>query len=252
MRTLLACLFAILLAAPTSAAPADPAQRDAALAVFQAWNKAIAAGKLADATPLRTAATRARIAEDTKTRAQRDRIMAMLKSMLPDTVEVLHATQTRDGQKLSLITLVTVTVPPGRAQPGAPPPGTKLQSELTLDFQREGNAWKFDTQTWGMDPAKLKPCTTQWSGMDAFEARENLSMGGVIRRVDFASDHTRIVIRLLDEEACIFLPARARLAELGFKVDRLVPWTLIEIDAWPHREDKQAAWGDGLGIAEED
>jgi hypothetical protein len=252
MRTLLAFMFALLLASAAIAAPVDPAQRDAALAVFQAWNKAIAADKLNDATALRTAAVRARIAADTKTQAQRHRIMAMLKSMLPDTVEVLHATQSKDGSRLTLITLITATVPPGPRQQGAPAPGTKLQSELTLDFQREGGRWKFDTQTWGMDPSKLKPCTTTWTGMDAFEERGNLSMGGQIRRVDFAPDHTKVVIRLLDEEACIFLPARARLAELGFKVDRLVPWTLIEIDAWPHRDDKQAAWGDGLGIAEDD
>lgn len=252
MRTLLACMFAILLASAAAAAPVDSAQRDAALAVFQAWNQAIAAGKLNEATALRTAAMRASIAEDTKTQAQRQRIMAMLKSMLPDTVEVLHATQSKDGAKLTLVTLITATVPPGPRREGAPAPGTKLQSELTLDFLREGGRWKFDTQHWGMDPSKLKPCTTTWTGMAAFEERENLSMGGQIRRVDFAPDHTRVVIRLLDEEACIFLPARARLAELGFKVDRLVPWTLIEIDAWPHRNDKQAAWGDTLGIADDD
>ena len=38
------------------AAPADPAQRDAVLAVYQAWNNAVVAGKLDEAVALRTVA----------------------------------------------------------------------------------------------------------------------------------------------------------------------------------------------------
>jgi hypothetical protein len=42
-------------------------------------------------------------------------------------------------------------------------------------------------------------------------------MGGQIRRVKFEADHTMVAVRMFDEEACIFLPSRARLKELGFR-----------------------------------
>lgn len=254
MRALLAGWMGLCLgAAAAFAAPADPAQREAAMAVFAAWNKAVAAGKLDDAFALRTAAMRARIREEMKTPARRKQVADMLKAMVPDTVEVQHAALSRDGSKLTLHTVVGSTVPAtAPRRPGMPSPGTRLQAELTLDFLREGGVWKFDNQTWGMDPSKMKPCGTAWPGMEGFEERDNLQMGGQIRRVAFAADHTLVVIRMLDEENCIFLPSRARLGELGFKADLLEPYAVIEIEAWPHRTDKQAAWAASLRLVEVD
>ncbi len=88
--------------------------------------------------------------------------------------------------------------------------------------------------------------------MDAFEERGNLSMGGQIRRVDCAADHTKVVIRMFDEENCIFLPSRARLTELGFNPDWIEPWAIIEIEAWPHLADKQAFWAARVTIRDEE
>lgn len=258
MRAMLAgaivlAMAAISLAQPRTAqaAAADPAQRDAALAVYQAFNKAVLAGKLNDALALRTTAMRARIAADAKTRAQQRQVLEMLRSVIPETLEVVHAAQSRDGSRMTLHTVFGTTVPPGPQRQGMPKPGTKLQAELTLEFLREGGAWKYDNQTFGMDPAQVKPCTsTGFPGMAAFEERENLTIGGQIRRVIFGPDHTLVVIRMLDEENCIYLPTKARLDELGFKTDLLAPWSIIEIGAWPHRTDKQSVWADTLGIAE--
>ncbi len=164
MRALLAGVMVLAMVATwltrAEAAPVEPAQRDAVLAVYQAWNKAIAAGKLNDAMALRSADRRARMAPDIKTAAQQRQVLELLKSMLPNTVEVLHATQSKDGSKITLITVIGATVPPGPKRAGMPAPGTKLQAELTLDFLRERGVWKFDNQTWGMDPSKVKPCTT--------------------------------------------------------------------------------------------
>jgi len=251
MRALYTGVLMACWAAMAAAAPVDPAQRDAALAVYASWNKAIAAGKLNDALAFRTAGLRTRIAPDIKTAAQRKNVTEMLKSMVPGAIEVLHVSQAKDG-KLTLHTVVGMVVPPGPRRQGMPPPGTKLQAELSLDFLREGGVWKFDNQTWGMDPSKVKPCTASFGGMDAFEERDNLSMGGQIRRVSFAADHTLVVIRMFDEENCVFLPSRARLGELGFNADTLEPYAIIELGAWPHRSDKQAVWAETLKVVEAD
>ncbi len=254
MRIFLACLLGLLLSMPAGrAAPPDPAQRDAALAVFHAWNKAIAAGRLDEAVALRSAAMRAQIAPDIATAAQRTQVLEFLKAMLPDTVDVERATQSKDGKKLTLHTVVGATVPKGAASPGAPPAGTRTRAELTLQFVREGGKWMFDNQTFGMDPDKIKPCAnTAFEGMDAFEMRDNLTMGGQIRRIEFAADHTMLVIRMLDEENCIFLPSRARLTELGFDPDWLRNWAIVELAAWPHRADKQRFWAANLKVQDEE
>jgi len=255
MRNWVAAILGLvfLLAGPALAAPADPAQRDAALAVYQAFNKAVAAGKLNDALALRTTAMRARMATDAKTQAQQKQLLSLLRSMIPETLEVVHAAQSRDGSRMTLHTVFGATVPPGPQRQGMPKPGTKQQAELSLEFLREGGTWKFDNQRWGMDPDKVKPCTsTGFPGMAAFEERENLTMGGQIRRVNFGPDHTLVVIRMFEEENCIYLPTRARLTEMGFGTDLLAPWSIIEINAWPHRTDKQSVWADTLGLAAAD
>ena len=254
MRALLAGVMALAIwTAAAIAAPVEPAQRDAMLAVYTAFNKAVAAGKLDDALALRSADRRARIQADAKTAAQRKNVLELLKSMIPNEIEVQRAVQSKDGAKITLNTLITMIVPANAPRrPGVPASGTKLQAELALDFLREKGVWKFDNQTWGMDPSKVKPCTTAWKGMDAFEERDNLSMGGQIRRVDFAADHTKVVIRMFDEENCLFLPSRAKLTERGFNPDWIEPWAIIEIEAWPHRDDKQAAWAARVTIRDEE
>lgn len=238
---------------PIVAAPVDPALQAEMMAIYDQWNKAVAAGTLNDGLKLRSTAQRAMFAKEMKTQAAQREMLAMLRAMAPETVEVQHAERNKDGTKITIETIIGKTMPKGVKQAGAPPAGTRLRNEMTLIFRREAGAWKFDGQQWGMDPARVKPCaSTGFPGMAAFEERENLSIGGQIRRVNFGPDHTLVVIRMFDEENCIYLPPKARLAELGFNADLLVPWSIIEIGAWPHRTDKQSVWAETLGIVDPD
>lgn len=249
-----AMLLATALLSPTAnAAAPDPSIQAAAMAVYEQWNKAVAAGKLKEAMALRSAKVRAQLAAEAKTPAGEKQLREMLRQMAPETVEVVHAALNRDGSKLEIHTIVGKTMPKGIKAPGAPPAGTKLRNELTLAFVREGGAWKFDTQTWGMDPSKIKPCaSTAFDGIAAFDDGSEMSMGGQIRRVAFNADHTLVVIRMFYEENCIFLPARTKLVELGMNPDVLEPWAIIEITAWPHQTDKQRVWAEALKVLEED
>lgn len=249
----IAAVCITFLSAPALAAPADPALQKEALAIFEKWNKAVNAGRLQDGLPLRTAKFRAEVAAESKTAAKRREMMDMLRAMTPETVEVTRATLSGDGQTLTLYTIIGKSMPKGVTAPGAPPAGTKLRNELTLEFVREGGAWKFGTQHWGMDPDKIKPCASvAFEGIDSFDSDRDMQMGGQIRRVAFEADHTMVVIRMFDEEACIFMPSKAKLSELGLNTDLLQAWALIEIDAWPHRTDKQRVWAEGLKVTLED
>src|SRR6185312_2620240 len=141
------------------------------------------------------------------------------------------------------------TVPADQKIPGGPPPGTTMRSGLTLTFVKQGGAWKFDDQTFGMDPAKITPCKNDRNEpADAYDQNRTVSMGGPIARVDFQPDHTLIVVRVMDEENCAFLAARDELQKHGLDPANLVPYAIVEIEGSPHRSDKQKVLVDSLTV----
>ena len=232
-----------------AATPVDPAVQAEVMAIYDKWNKAVAAGNLADGLKLHSAARRAVFANEMKTKAAQQEMVAMMRALAPETVEVQHAELNKDGTKVTVETIIGRTMPKGVTHAGAPPAGSKLRNELTLTFLREAGAWKLDGERRGMDPGKVKPCaSTAFEGLDSFVEESNTSMGGMIRSVAFNADHTMVVIRMFDQENCIFMPTRAKLTELGLNTDLLVPRAIIEIQAWPHRADKQRVWAEGLKV----
>ncbi len=108
MRTAIAWFFVVSWSLLTSvaAAPLDPALQQELLALYDRYNKAIAAGKLADATALRTTPARVEIDKELKKgkKAQAE-FIEMSKQMVPDSIEVLHATISRDGTQATILTL---------------------------------------------------------------------------------------------------------------------------------------------------
>ena len=144
------------------------------------------------------------------------------------------------------------TVPPGTKIPGGPPPGTVMRSELTLDFVKEKGGWKYDNQTFGMDPDHILACTSEsFEPIEAYDEDKNTSLGGPIVRVAFNADHTLVVVRVLDEETCAFMPDRATLEKAGLNSSMLVPYAIVEIDGLPHRTNKQKVWVDHVRVTAE-
>ena len=237
------------------AKPMDPALQQQLLGVYDAYNKDLLAGKVADAMKLRSAETRASAAKEMPTAAARQRFLAMAKTMVPDTVQALHASINAAGDKASIITLGSKTIPKGvKMPPGAPPPGTVMHSELTLSYVKEGDGWKLDDQLFGPDPADIKQCKNdKYDGESAFDDNKTTSMGGPIVRVDFAVDHTLIVIRVVDEENCVFLrDDKDGLLKHGLDPAKLVPYAVVEIEGSPHKTDKQKVLADSLTVKDED
>jgi hypothetical protein len=116
-------VLALLLAAPRShAKPLDPALQQQLLALYDDYNKAIAAGKLTEALAFRSAETRARAQKEMKTAKDRQEFLVMAKATIPDTMEVRHATINAAGDKAELLTVVSKTFPPGRQVPNGAAP----------------------------------------------------------------------------------------------------------------------------------
>jgi hypothetical protein len=248
--------MALLLAAasPAWATPLDPSLQQQLLGIYDSYNKDLMAGKVADAMKLRSAETRASAAKVMPTAAQQ-RFLAMAKTMVPDAVQPLHASINSAGDKASIITVGSKTVPKiVKLPPGAPPPGSVMHSEITLTYVKESDGWKLDDQMFGPDPADIKRCKDdKYEGEAAYDTNHSTTMGGPIVRVDFAPDHTLIVIRVVDEENCVFLrDNKDALLKRGLDLAKLVPYAIVEIEGSQHKRDKQKVLADSLNVHDDE
>lgn len=248
---LAAMLLCVAMAA--SAAPLEPALQQELLRPYDRYNKDITAGKLSDALALRTAEVQMRAKKEMKWAKQQRDMLEMAKAMMPDSLQVQHATINRAGDKAQIITIAAKTMPKGRQIPGGPAPGSIVHSGLTLEFAKQGETWKFDNQTFGPGPGQITACKDYSNEPEAaYDVDKNVSMGGPIIRVDFRPDHTLIVVRVVDEENCVFLPNREELTKHGLKTELLVPYAIVEIEGSPHRTDRQKVLVEKIDVQAEE
>ena len=256
MRRWLIPLALLVAIAPAALAGSlDAALQQQLLAIDAGYNKALLAGKLPDALKLRSAHTRAEAQKEMRTAAARQRFLEMARTMVPDTLQVAHASINAAGNKASIITVAAKTIPKSaKIPPGGPAPGSTLHSELTLSFVKESDGWKLDGQIFGPDPASITACKDdKYEPETAYDTDKTVSMGGPIVRVDFQPDHTMVVIRVVDEEDCAFLRAnKEELLKHGLSPDKLVPYAIVEIEGSPHKTDKQKVLVDKLNVQPED
>lgn len=231
---------------PAVAAPLDPALQTQLLGLYGSYNQAIVAGKLDQAMALRDSDTRQAIQKALAGAGKRGELLADLRQVIPDSVEVRHAALSKDGATATILVLA-------HKKPAAgAPTGTPSQGEVTLTFVKEAGGWKFGEQMFGMDPSQIKACKNQaFEPIEAYDQNVSNSLGGPIVRVAFEADHTLLIIRVLDEEDCVFLPSREELQKSGFDTGLLVPYAIVEVDGFPHKSDKQKTWADHIKMSEE-
>jgi hypothetical protein len=253
-RGMLAMGFAALLfAGAAQAKPLEPPLQKQLLDLVERYNKAIFAGKVDDAMVARSEETRTMMRQELADPKKRREFLEFAKLTIPDKFEIVHTNLTEDGSRASIVAIATKKIPED-AKVGAedPKPGSTVRNEMTYEFLLEEGAWKYDNQTLGIDPAEIAPCqNVAFEPLSAYDDRETTSIGGPIRRVDFKSDHTLVVVRIVDEENCAFLPDRAKLEQMGFDPARLVPYAVVNIAAFPHKTDKQKFWVDELDVQPE-
>jgi hypothetical protein len=254
MRIRLAILSLLLCMVGAQAAPPDPALQQDLLGLYDRYGKLIQAGKIADAAQMRTAKPRAELlALGKNPKREQAKMMEMARLMTPDEVTPEHANRAADGKTVTIVTLASKTWPAGLKFPDAPKPGTVTHGEVTLQFEKEGQAWKLADQMFGPDPGAISACHDEPTETDAaYNTNSNSDVGGQIRRVEFKPDHTLVVIRIVDEENCLILPPRDWLVQHDGHPDKLVPWALIEVDGVPHRSDKQRYWADKWTVTDEE
>ena len=105
----------------------------------------------------------------------------------------------------------------------------------------------------GMDPSKITACKDDRNEpMEAYDPDKEVSLGGPIVRVDFQPDYTLVVVRVMDEENCAFLPNREEIARHGLDPAKLVPYAIVDMTASPHRTNKQKVLIERIKVIDED
>jgi hypothetical protein len=226
----LVVVASLAVSGPALAAPLSPALQAELLALYQRYGEAMAAGRLEAGLALRDTKSRAEAARETRTAAGRRDYLEEASATRPDALEVVHGQVAKTGEVASLITLVTKRT--------AEAPGGVMRAGLTLRFVRERGGWRLADQTFGPDPKAASACPDERNeAAAAYDADRQVSVGGPIARVVFNADHTLVVVRVVDEPACLFLPPRAGLAAIGVAADTLAPYAQIAAHARPHRGD---------------
>lgn len=247
-------VLAAWLSGPVRAAPMPPDLQTQLLALYYRWAGLLSDGKLTDAAAISGPDLRGQIADTAKNKEDAANLAAMAKAMTPDTVEPKHAVVSKDGKQAIIIGLATSKIPlNAKLPPDGPKPGSIVQGELTLKFEREGTDWKFVEQDFGPGPADIKACHDDATEkLSSYDRSQSQNAGGPIARVEFKPDHTLVVFRIVDEENCAILPPKEQLAKNGFDASSLVPYAIIEIDGYPSKTDKQRVWADKYHIVQDD
>jgi hypothetical protein len=224
------------------ARPLGGAEQQQLLALYNRYNAAISAGRLDAALAMRAAPVRTAIEQQLKTPKDRQDYLDGAREMVPNRLELRHASINDAGDKAVLIALADKTLPSGPAQ-----------SELDMGFLKEAGAWKLGDLVQGPGPAEIQRCRDQsYQPISAYDTSKGVSVVGRIERVDFLPDHTLVVVLSGNTETCAFLPNRAALQQHGMNPSILEPYRIANISGVAGRNDPQKVMVNNITVHAEE
>jgi len=230
-----------LTAGPAWGRPMDGALQQQLMAVYHRYNQAIAAGRLDAALAMRSSAVRAALDQRLKTPKDRDDYLAGARQLVPDKLELRHASVDDTSEKALLIAWANKVTPSG-----------PVQNELDIGFVREDGVWKLGDLVLGPGPADIKHCNPAYDPVSAYDMSRPVSLAGRIERVDFAPDHTLVVLAVGGTETCAFLPNRVALQQHGLDPAILLPFRVAEITGVVERSDPQKVMVNNITVHAEE
>ena len=238
-------LVVLMLLAPGWAAQARPmegALQQQLLALYNNYNAALAAGRLETALALRSTAVRTTLATQLKTAKDQQDYLAGAKEMVPDRLELRHASVSDAGDKALLIVLADKRLAAGA-----------VQNELDMGFVKEGGVWKLGDLVQGPGPADITHCRdSSVQPVSAFDTSKPVSLTGRIERVDFLPDHTLLMLLTGNTETCAFLPSRAALQQHGLDPAILQPYRYAAITGAAERTNPQKVMVNNITVHAEE
>jgi len=241
MRRVLLLLVMLCLAIPAQARPMDPATQRQLLALFTSYNRAIEAGNIDQAMALRTDDVRTAAMPHLQSPNDRAAFLGDAREMVPDQMQVRHASINDAGDKALMIVLASKAVS-----------GQQAQDEFDLAFARQGGEWKLGGLGSAPGPADIKHCPDQSAQpANAFSGGETVSLAGRIERVLFRPDHTLVLLTTGDTEVCAFLPDSATLRQHGMDPTIIQPWRVAAISGVAAKGDPQKVLVNNIEVHEQ-
>jgi hypothetical protein len=242
----LATLAAVVLMAPFAVGPAWGRPMDGALqqqlqTLYSRYNQDITAGHLDAALALRSTAARAVLEQHLKTPKDRQDYLADAREMVPERLELRHASVDDASEKALLIAWADKATASGQ-----------VRSELDIGFVREDGTWKLGDLAMGPGPADIKHCNPGYEPVGAYDTSHGVSLAGRIERVDQQPDHTLVVVLAGNTETCAFLPNSAALQQHGLDPAILQPYRVAEITGVAHRGDPQKVMVNNITVHAEE
>jgi hypothetical protein len=211
MRFIFTGLIATVLATASfgqSAASPTPTA-DSLRKTFDACNDAIKAKNFQGVLSQMSSATRKQIAAMIPP-AQHTPFFLNAMLRVPISYEVESVAPGKDGKSASLMLLAMLPpIPPDMQESEkSEAAGQPRKRELTVVFAREAGLWKISAVNTGIDPdQRPRPKDLKMGQRADYNAESNTDMGGVIQRIEKQDAGTVYVIRILDEEDAVFVPA---------------------------------------------
>lgn len=198
--------------------------------IFEAYNVAAKAGDVEKMLALRTADSQKEIREQIGKKEDRQYFLLLGRAQIPESYQVEHVSWGKGGQKATLYIL-------GQFAAMAEVQRPRMRMEESISFKKE-NGWKIELTRPLGDPDKIKrpkdlTRDTQNANMNATG-----NIAGRIVKTEYKPDYTLVMLRVMDEENAVFLPAKEVLVKAGVPPTELEPWKLHEFSGHPHKTDK--------------
>jgi len=199
--------------------------------VFDTYNKYAQADNMKKMLSMLTSAMKEEITSQIKNREDRDYFVLVSKGQVPSSYEVQHITLSKDGNRADMYMLMHL---PAMKEIDR----KKTDMEAMVSFEKEKGTWKMEGITPLGDPSQIKrPKDLTYNKNDADDGQYG-SVAGRIVKLEFKSNHTLIILRVIDEEIAVFLPPKKTLEGADVNLDDLAPWKMREFTGFPHKTDK--------------
>ncbi|MBK5291227.1 MAG: hypothetical protein JJE04_06070 [Acidobacteriia bacterium] len=210
--------------------------------VFDEYLAAVKAKDFRKVTALYRGAMKQEILSEYESATDQGGFLEALSEAAPDSYEGATVTRTGDG-KILLRLIARKSVPPEMRKEQNLPPVVQLQVEV--EFAREGGLWKMGAPvSRPLAAVEPRPLKDLHMGRRAdYDEDSTTEVSGPILRAEKQSTGTVYLIRVLDDEVAVFVPAH--LAQSAFTKGKV-----LVVQGASHPEDTQKLWAEKARVRE--
>lgn len=199
--------------------------------LFDAYNVAAKAGDVSKMLSMRTPERQKEISGQIANKEDRQDFLRISQAQVPESYQVQHVSQAKSGQRAMLYLLGQFAAIPEIQR-------SRLRMEMLISFKKESGGWKIDTFLPQGDPDKIKHPKDLTFDLKNANTKVTGEIVGRIVKTEFKPGYTLVLLRVMDEENAVFLPAKKMLEKSGVPLKNLEPWNLHQFSGHPHKSDK--------------